>query len=546
MADSSFDAVLIGGGSKGLVAAMYLTTYGGMSVGIFEDRVELGGGWCTEQSAAPGFNCNHCSQMHIDGLYHVPVYQDFPDWEEYGAKYAIWPVTAGVAFREDDSWIGVYPQRFDPNQEKTASLMGRFSQKDADTYISLWRSMKEYLIPALLEWCFTPAQPFGVPDAMDRLLANPEVDIDPSWLLMSPAQFFRDIFESKEAQVLFARSVLASGVSPELYGGGFGALVMMLLQILGNGSAIGGNHSVAHACHRVILENGGKIFTRSPVKKILIENGKATGIRLEDGTEVKAKNLVLSGVDPCQLCFELIGEEHLSSKIIRRIKNLERNLGTIAWFQWALKERPRYKAESFQPGVGEVAILHLGTKNPDDLINEAYLRRLHKFPDPENVNIQASDTSVIDPTFAPRGRATVCTEQWVVPAWSKTEAEWKEFERSHAEDVVRMWERYAPNMTWDNVIGYTPITPLWTSRQNKSFSPAGNMLVVDEIPNQLGRMRPIPELANGRMPISNLYATGAGWHPFGGANSMQGYNIYKVISEDFGLRKPWEEKGRPF
>jgi hypothetical protein len=48
------------------------------------------------------------------------------------------------------------------------------------------------------------------------------------------------------------------------------------------------------------------------------------------------------------------------------------------------------------------------------------------------------------------------------------------------------------------------------------------------------------------MPIKNLYATGAAWHPYPGAHSFQGYNVYKVMAEDFGLRKPWEEKGRPY
>ena len=55
MADATFDVVLIGGGQKSSITAMYLTKYGGMSVGIFEDRHEMCGGWSTEEGAAPGF-----------------------------------------------------------------------------------------------------------------------------------------------------------------------------------------------------------------------------------------------------------------------------------------------------------------------------------------------------------------------------------------------------------------------------------------------------------------------------------------------------------
>ena len=55
MADKTFDVVIVGGGNKGLVSAMYLAKYGGMEVGIFESHHELGGGWSTVERAAPGF-----------------------------------------------------------------------------------------------------------------------------------------------------------------------------------------------------------------------------------------------------------------------------------------------------------------------------------------------------------------------------------------------------------------------------------------------------------------------------------------------------------
>ena len=259
MADLSFDAVLIGGGSKGLVAAMYLTKYGGMSVGIFEERHELGGGWCSEESPAPGFIADHCSHVHGLYSYHKPVYEDFPEWEEYGAKYGIWPVSIGAIFREDDTWIGLYPEKLDPNQERTAKLIARFSQKDADTWLYLWDKTKKYYLPAIIEWLYNPPPPFGTPDPIERLVANPDAGLDPVWFFMSGAQIYRDLFESPEDQVLFARGIQAAGFSPEQYGIGFGTLLMIILTAMGCGVALGGNHHVAHACQRVILENGGKI-----------------------------------------------------------------------------------------------------------------------------------------------------------------------------------------------------------------------------------------------------------------------------------------------
>jgi len=63
---------------------------------------------------------------------------------------------------------------------------------------------------------------------------------------------------------------------------------------------------------------------------------------------------------------------------------------------------------------------------------------------------------------------------------------------------------------------------------------------------QLGKYRPVPELARHKTPIPGFYATGAAWPPTGGAWPGQGYACYKVLAEDFGLRKPWEEKGREY
>ena len=76
------------------------------------------------------------------------------------------------------------------------------------------------------------------------------------------------------------------------------------------------------------------------------------------------------------------------------------------------------------------------------------------------------------------------------------------------------------------------------------MAPAGNHNVIDIIPSQFGRSRPIPELARHATPIKNLYATGSAWHPYANASCWQGYNCYKIIAEDYGLAKPWE--GKPF
>ncbi|GAJ16532.1 unnamed protein product, partial [marine sediment metagenome] len=85
----------------------------------------------------------------------------------------------------------------------------------------------------------------------------------------------------------------------------------------------GGTHQIAHAAHKILVRDGCKFFTHCHVDKIIIENGEAKGIRLADGSEIKARKLVVSTLSPQQLAFELIGREHFDYKALRRVELLE-------------------------------------------------------------------------------------------------------------------------------------------------------------------------------------------------------------------------------
>ena len=284
------------------------------------------------------------------------------------------------------------------------------------------------------------------------------------------------------------------------------------------------------------------------VDKILIENGRAKGIRLADGIEVEAKVAVVCGASPQQLVLELTGEEYWHPDIVRKAKNLENHITTITWYTWALHERPKYIAEDFDPDIrlGGWITPSVGA-DMNILLEEVRRRRLGMWPEPEKLNLAIADWSMFDPTLAPPGKATILTEQFVLPAWSLSQDEWKKFEKSHADDALRWWQKFAPNMTWDNVIGYVPITPEFTARHARNYAPAGNWHILDLTPSQLGKFRPILELANiTKFPIENLYPCSAAWGFQPGASSMQGYAAYKAIAEKFGLRKPWDEKERLF
>ena len=551
MADKTYDVVIVGGGNKALVTAMYLTKYGGLSVGMFEERHELGGGWSSEEPS-PGFVGNTCSNNHM-AWYHVPVYKDFPEFVDYGARYAHTPTTIGVAF-DDDTCIlqfSAYPD-VDPTQERTAELISRFSRKDADTYLKLWDSSVNHWYPAMMEWAFNPAKPMREPDAMDRLCMSHDTGVNPHWLLQSPVQLLGSLFENAHLQVWFHRVIQSWGIAADEPGAGWPALLAELTWLPFSCYVMGGTHALTHAAYRVIYENGGEAFTNSKVDKVLIENGRAKGIKLADGTEVQAKVAVITCVDPYQLVFDLIGPERLDPIIPRKVNVLSRDWIAIIWYSWAFTKRPKWKCEDFEPAAKYCQGLCFGASSHLDVnafIKESAERRAGIWPTDLNTFIcymGESDVDNFDQCMGPPDtNFKILSEQFVLPAWRLSDAEWKVREREYAEEFIKLSNRYAPNVTWDIVAGYVPVTPYYTKRFARNYGPAGNWAVIDNTPSQIGKFRPIPELAGNRVPgISGLYCTGTAWHPFAIATSAQGYNCYKVMAEDLGLKKPWD--GRQF
>ncbi len=152
---------------------------------------------------------------------------------------------------------------------------------------------------------------------------------------------------------------------------------------------------------------------------------------------------------------------------------------------------------------------------------------------------------MFDETRAPAGKHKYTSETFVIPAYAISEKEWLEYKRTKPIIEQKIWESYAPNMTWDNIIACWVNSP-YDNRRLINTGPAGEEHIISDPPSQVGSYRPIPDLARHRTPIKNLYATGTAWPPKGLAACWQAYNCYKIMAQDYGLRKPWDEKGRPY
>jgi len=550
MPDATYDAVIVGGGVKALAIAMYLQRYGGMSVGVFERRHEAGGGWATEESAAPGFLSNTHAQMIYPWMHYNSVQRDFPEFEEYGVKLDQHLCSNGGIFRDNQSCLAIYSVKYDPTQERTAREIARFSKRDAELWLKIWEA-REQLYNQTQAMLNTPASMMGEAEAgaiLSALAALGERGInlaDPIYNAYSALRAAKEFWESKELHCLSMRLALSGGMDVTLPG--LGPLILTFLPMATSMCFhVGGTHQVAHACHKILIADGAKVWTHSEVEKVIIENGTAKGIRLTDGTEIGARKLVVSTLSPQQLCFDLIGRDYLSPQIVRRIELLESNHTTIGWYNWAIHEPPNYIAADFNPDINDTYWLGLHLSiDPDTVARETYWRRLGKMAPMEDLNPVVWCHSRVDPRYAPPGKHLASHENYMPPATALTEREWMELKKKHTEDMISLWQTFAPNMTWDNIIGVAADTPYDCLRM-KNMGPNGNWAVIDNVPHQLiyGNFRPIPELADYRTPIKNLYATGAGWPNGIGASVAASYCCYKIIAEDLGLAKPWLEPGK--
>ncbi len=550
MADKTFDAIIVGGGTKGLFLAMYLSKYANMSVGIFERRHEIGGGLATEEIASPGFRGNTHATIQLP-WYYLPLWRDFPEFWDYGAKIDQYMVSEGAIFKNNQNCLAIYSDKHDPTQEKTARELARFSQRDADRWLKLWDL---WLSPELqrtqLDFLFNPAEmrmEAGVVERQVEVFPKlVEAGFEPDSLILSAShlRIAREYWESQEMQYCSVRFALSG--SFDITQPGNGAAAFGLAATLPTISfARGGTHQVAHAAHQILVQNGVEFFTHSEVDKVLIENGEATGIRLHDGTEAAARKLVVSaGLNPQQVCFDLIGKEYFDYQAARRVELLEHRFGCLMWFTLALHDSPKYEAAAFNPDINECYWLGLSEDNdPERVAKECHYSQLGKRPPKDDFAPVVWCHSLVDPAFAPPGKHTASTEQLGPPATSMTVDQWVEFKEEYTNDLVDFWGGFAPNMKWDNIIGVDSNSPIDHTRL-KNMAPYGNMATIDHVPYQFMENRPTPELANHRTPIKKLYATGAAWH--GGANSgsSEAYNCYKIISKDMDLAKPWEEAGK--
>jgi phytoene dehydrogenase-like protein len=557
MADMSFDVVFAGGGYGALMSAPYFCM-NGMSVGIFEGLPELGGGHASDSMPVPGFTGNPHAHAMVAQL--APQLQDFKLWK-YGGFLRLPEDILSYISREDRKGVKIkYAEKY--NMEKGAGdfnyaifeenyeNLARMSKKDADICKDLVQKMLTggWLYAVMMDW-LNPPPPYGEQEWMEKLYTDKDCPLDPRLQYLTCAEISRELFEDRRFQMFFTRLNGMMGFWPDR----LMSPLMVLLQAsfaLGLGGAgywEGGTHQIVHVLQRLLGELGAKSYVDSEVDKIIVENGRAKGIRLANGAEIEAKKFVVTNVDPRQLTFRFLRDVNISELIKRKLRNLTGDVSTLFWGWIAHHEPAKYYAEEFCPGIGKSFSVVMGDDDMD------YIEKLYRADNqairpgkwPSKMYFWAGNQTLHDPRMSPPGKYNTIIEELGPPASAMSEREWQQVKREVGPRMVEEWRKFAPNMTDDNIIGINIETPGDFVRRDSTMIEGSWQMGVSPAMHQWGRYRPIPEYARYTVPgVEGLYCTGIGWHSNFGSPAGFAYNMYKQCAWDHGLRQFWKEAGR--
>ncbi|WP_028047982.1 NAD(P)/FAD-dependent oxidoreductase [Cellulomonas sp. URHE0023] len=505
MTTQTCDAVVIGAGPNGLVAANALVD-AGWDVLVLEEQGVPGGAVRTEEVIAPGFRTDLFSAFYplaaaspvIAGLH----------LGDHGLRWVHAPTVLAHAL--DDGRAAVLHRR----AQDTAEGLEEFAPGDGDAWmrvVQTWRMVRDPLLDAL----FTPLPPV-VP--LVRLLRRTGVSgaLDLARIGVLPVRRLADEnFRGEGGGLLLAGNAMHADVPPDAAGSGvFGWLLAMLGQDVGFPVPRGGAGELAGALVRRLEAGGGQVQTGARVDRVLVSGGRAVGVRTRDGRQVRARRAVLADVTAPSLYLDLVGREHLPARLGRDLERFQWDHPTFK-VNWALRTSVPWTA----PGVRGAGTVHLGSDMLGfvDMAADLSVGRT-----PSRPFMLFGQMTTADPTRSPDG-----TES----AWAYTHVprgtDWSG--AAVAEEVERMEaavERVAPGFR-DAVLGRHVQSPLDLEASDGNLVGGAVNGGTSALHQQLV-FRPTTGLGRPETPIAGLFLASASAHPGGGVHGACGWNAARA------------------
>jgi phytoene dehydrogenase-like protein len=534
-----FDVVIVGGGHNGLTCACYLAK-AGHTVGVFERRPILGGAAVTEEFH-PGFRNSTAS--YTVSLLNAKVIRDLR-LAEHGLKVLERPMQNFLPLPDGRALTA------GPAQANTISSISSFSSRDAErlpAYYKMLDAAVELLRSQLLET--PPADPRRLRDLWGalqmgrkfrKLDASVQRDIH-ELFTRSAGDLLDHWFESDAVKALFGfDAVVGSYASPYTPGSAYVLLHHVFGEVNGKsgvwGHAVGGMGAITQAMAAEARRLGVVLETDAPVKRIVVESGRATGIELEDGRVVQG-NAVAANVGPKPLFLKLLAEAELPAEFRARIERLRVGSATFR-MNVALSALPKFSAAPRDDGgahLGSGIILAPSLEYMDHAFADARLEGMSRKP-----IVEMLIPSTLDSSLAPKGAhvaSLFCQHfSYKLPGGR----DWRQ-ETSRAVDLIfSTVESYAPNFR-ASVVGHSALSPL--DLEEKLGLAGGDIFHGALGLDQLWAARPMLGYGDYRTPLKSLYLCGSGAHPGGGVTGIPGHNAAREILRD-GLSNPVSSPNR--
>jgi phytoene dehydrogenase-like protein len=507
-ADRTYDAIVVGGGHNGLVNGAYLAK-AGLKVLVLERRHLVGGAAITEE-LRPGFWFTTFS--YALSLLRPDIIHDL-ELTKHGFMPLLMPSTFAPMENGDYLLLG---QDHGENLREIA----RHSPHDADAYeafnhdlLRVCRAIKPLLdqVPPDL-FSDDPEELVGLAALASRFRKlDKKVLHDAVRLLTgSAADFLDDYFESDILKGYLASSaIIGTKVGPYSQGSGLVLLYHILGEHDGEFGAWAfhkqGNGGFTKVLARAAQSFGAEIALESPVDRVITKDGRATGVALVDGTELRAP-VVVSALDPRRTFLELVDPRELPTDLVETIERF-RFQGTSAKVNFALDGAPRY------PALGDRTDQYRGFTNIGPTME--YLERAYDDAKygwySKRPYLDCAIQSTIDPDMAPPGKHVMsCFVQYA--PYHLRESDWDTEKENLGDTVQATLESFFPG--FGNLVLQREIrTPLDIERTVGLSE--GNIFAGEFLAPQMWLFRPAPGWSQYRTPIDGYYQCGSGTHPGG-------------------------------
>ncbi|GHB58632.1 dehydrogenase [Streptomyces viridiviolaceus] len=510
------DAVVIGAGPNGLVAANLLAD-AGWSVTVLEEQPEPGGAVRHDSEVAPGFVSDLFSSFYpLAAASDVLAGLRLTD---HGLRWSHAPHV--VAHPLTDGGCAV----LDRDVDTTAASLDAFAPGDGQAWRRLHDVWERYRAD-ILEALFTPFPPVRATVRLAARLRGGGGLRLARTLVLPVRRMGEEEFRGEGGRLLLAGNALHADLAPEAAGsGGFGWLMSMLGQTYGFPVPVGGSGALTAALVHRLLARGGTLHCGRRVSHVVVRDRRAVGVRTADGEAVAARRAVLADVSVPALYGELVDPGDLPAQVLADLRRFQWDFATFK-VDWALDGPVPWQCED----AARAGTVHL-SDGVDELTRFAAQIAMRQVPDRPFALFGQMTTS--DPTRSPPG-----TES----AWAYTHVphdiagdagdagitgSWDDREQQvMADRVERQVERFAPGFR--SLIRARRVLAPPTLQSLDANLHGGALNGGTTAMHQQLVFRPVPGTGRPETPVAGLFLASAGAHPGGGVHGAPGANAARA------------------